>query len=69
MSINKELIEMGLIFKEEDYGKIAQISEFLACTDFKSSISEKLNNKFQNDWIDTSKMITERLISISNNNY
>ena len=69
MSINKELIEMGLIFKEEDYGKIALVSEFLACTDFKSSVSKKLDNKFQKDWIDTSKMITERLISMSNNNY
>ena len=66
MSVNKELINMKLIFKEENYEKIGKICDFLSRTEFKYLAFKKVEAMIKDNWIDTSRMITQELLDVSN---
>ena len=61
MVMNNELIEMGIMFKEDKFESIFERIDLLIDDEISSKLSNKINAKINNEWADTTEVILEHI--------
>ena len=61
MVMNNELIEIGVMFKEDNIEDILKRIDFLSDNDIKHNIEEKIKHKIDTEWDDTTEVILKNI--------
>ncbi len=61
MYVNKELIQIGAMYREVSFDDVCHRIDLLLDEDFNSAIKNKINYKILNEWDDTTKIILNNI--------